>query len=184
MTGPDLGTGWPDGTVKVRLRRRFDVRKVPLPDVLPNMVKLRKEAAGLCFWCRQPYKKKTKDHLIPRALGGGQHCDNLVMACSGCNAHRGCIVAFHMRYTEIKQKVADGMDDITRRWVKRWNVKVLPKALALRNYWVKLEMQHLGWSPTAGIEIAEILLPTPVPELPSWPKPPGHNNFSCAGDIR
>lgn len=31
-------------------------------------------------------RRVTIDHYIPRALGGSEHLDNLVLACLGCNS--------------------------------------------------------------------------------------------------
>ncbi len=52
---------------------------------------------GRCHWCEQcvsndqeSRKYATIEHLIPLALGGANHGDNLVMACLDCNNKRGC----------------------------------------------------------------------------------------------
>ena len=40
-----------------------------------------------CNYCHRPLSKnnKTKNHKIPRSLGGGQYKNNVVPACSRCN---------------------------------------------------------------------------------------------------
>lgn len=44
-----------------------------------------------CAWCELgvSYENTTIEHLIPRALGGSDHGDNLVVACVTCNQQRG-----------------------------------------------------------------------------------------------
>lgn len=46
-----------------------------------------------CHWCfavfLDPQAEATRDHLIPRSRGGGNHIGNLVLACSDCNQARG-----------------------------------------------------------------------------------------------
>lgn len=63
--------------------------------------KSKKEAIRLakennCYWCEQPVIKKyrTRDHLIPLGMGGGEW--QTVMACKSCNEERG-------RVTELYQ---------------------------------------------------------------------------------
>jgi 5-methylcytosine-specific restriction endonuclease McrA len=41
----------------------------------------------VCHWCGA--KANTVDHVVPRALGGGDHDANLVAACAPCNTRRG-----------------------------------------------------------------------------------------------
>lgn len=37
----------------------------------------------------EPGQMASLDHIIPRALGGTHHDDNLVLACRACNSARG-----------------------------------------------------------------------------------------------
>lgn len=46
---------------------------------------------AVCHWCGSPADQA--DHLIPRAIGGDDTLDNLVPACSSCNARRGAQLA-------------------------------------------------------------------------------------------
>lgn len=45
-----------------------------------------------CHWCRRPLRlrKATLDHFLPRALGGKDRFENIVIACASCNNARGC----------------------------------------------------------------------------------------------
>lgn len=47
----------------------------------------RKKLSGKCVYCEQA--ANTVDHLIPRLAGGPDSADNLVAACSACNASKG-----------------------------------------------------------------------------------------------
>jgi len=44
-----------------------------------------------CQYCGKRFKvsELTLDHVVPRSQGGGDSWDNLVTACSGCNAKKG-----------------------------------------------------------------------------------------------
>ena len=56
-----------------------------------------------CYWCGRPMLPTgtlvsdgrshllaaTREHLIPRGLGGSNHFTNLVLACYECNTNRG-----------------------------------------------------------------------------------------------
>lgn len=64
-----------------------------------NMVqRLMNQANGLCHYCNKPCSRKggpkssrypTRDHVVPRSLGGKNSITNYVLACSGCNNDRG-----------------------------------------------------------------------------------------------
>lgn len=45
----------------------------------------------VCFWCDKPltFAEATKDHVIPRTLGGSHSFDNVVCACTDCNSEKG-----------------------------------------------------------------------------------------------
>jgi len=44
-----------------------------------------------CQYCGKkfPLSELSLDHVIPRSLGGGANCENLVCACTSCNAKKG-----------------------------------------------------------------------------------------------
>ena len=43
-----------------------------------------------CVYCRRP-PPLTLDHLVPRALGGGNETENLVTCCRSCNRARSTL---------------------------------------------------------------------------------------------
>jgi len=53
---------------------------------------VRQRANLLCEYCHSSEESSTGrftlDHLIPRSLGGGDHLDNLALACTRCNGRR------------------------------------------------------------------------------------------------
>lgn len=50
------------------------------------------EAQPFCVYCEAnlPFEKSTAEHIKPRAKGGNNPIDNLVIACAPCNAKRAC----------------------------------------------------------------------------------------------
>ena len=44
---------------------------------------------GNCHWCGRQFEYLTVDHVLPRALGGGNSSENKVRACIQCNALKG-----------------------------------------------------------------------------------------------
>lgn len=48
-----------------------------------------KRDRGVCQYCGASDGPMTVDHVIPRALGGGDGWDNLVCACAVCNNKKG-----------------------------------------------------------------------------------------------
>jgi 5-methylcytosine-specific restriction endonuclease McrA len=46
---------------------------------------------GHCAWCGKtfPLADMTRDHAIPRSLGGSPDWNNIVLACAPCNERRG-----------------------------------------------------------------------------------------------
>lgn len=46
---------------------------------------------GLCAICQQPTppEKMTRDHIVPRAKGGGTEWDNIQLTCEPCNQNKG-----------------------------------------------------------------------------------------------
>ncbi|MFL5576768.1 MAG: HNH endonuclease [Gemmatimonadaceae bacterium] len=50
-----------------------------------------KECRRRCVYCAREVglDEMTLDHVIPRALGGHSHADNLVSACRDCNVRKG-----------------------------------------------------------------------------------------------
>lgn len=54
----------------------------------------RRIRSGECVYCRVPATPEeplTREHVIPRARGGGRHDARIIVpACAKCNHHRGC----------------------------------------------------------------------------------------------
>jgi 5-methylcytosine-specific restriction endonuclease McrA len=47
--------------------------------------------SACCFWCgdRLWIEELTVEHLVPRALGGSDQVENIVLACQKCNQEKG-----------------------------------------------------------------------------------------------
>ena len=51
--------------------------------------RIRQEFGSLCAYCGRRPARLTQDHLVPLATGGLHEPDNVVPACSFCNASKG-----------------------------------------------------------------------------------------------
>lgn len=62
---------------------------------------------GRCFWCQRftlP-SQLTRDHVIPKADGGGNDWSNLILAHKECNQARGKLVIGSERFGRWLRKV-------------------------------------------------------------------------------
>jgi hypothetical protein len=54
---------------------------------------IRERARGRCEYCQSPIGFSTEpftaEHIHPRSRGGPTTLDNLALACTGCNGHKG-----------------------------------------------------------------------------------------------
>lgn len=80
-----------------RHNRRPPIRKkYSLPNNIP-LVELYQRDNGICQWKMHPIslEEATRDHLIPRALGGrnGHNFENVVLMCMACNKEKGRDIA-------------------------------------------------------------------------------------------
>ena len=63
---------------------------------------------GECQYCLKkiPYTAATRDHLVPRSKGGGNHDNNIVLSCKKCNAKKSNKFPYYNVYgSEVKPKV-------------------------------------------------------------------------------
>jgi 5-methylcytosine-specific restriction endonuclease McrA len=68
---------------------------------------------GVCQFCLKdiPYSKATKDHVIPRSMGGVNNDYNLVLACKPCNNKKGSHYPFYnIRGDEVTSKILSDLD--------------------------------------------------------------------------
>jgi len=70
----------------LRLNYYVRVRRKDVPLTKRNIIKRDK---GICQYCGRRHVEMTTDHVTPRAIGGGDTWENLVCACSDCNARKG-----------------------------------------------------------------------------------------------
>jgi 5-methylcytosine-specific restriction endonuclease McrA len=68
---------WPEHGQRVRRRQRPSRRRRQIFEA----------SGGACFYCRAPINIETfeVDHMMPKALGGGDEGVNLAAACRQCN---------------------------------------------------------------------------------------------------
>ncbi len=81
-------------------------------------------AAGCCEYCRSQARFSTEpfvvEHIQPRVQGGATLLENLALACSGCNGHKG--------------RKIEAIDPATGLWVGLFNPR--------RQQW----NDHFSWS--------------------------------------
>jgi 5-methylcytosine-specific restriction endonuclease McrA len=53
---------------------------------------------------RQPVHLATRDHVVPRAYGGSDRQENIVICCKGCNSRRADLPADLFALIIIKEK--------------------------------------------------------------------------------
>ena len=127
---------------------------------------VRHRAGDVCEYCRLPqaasrFARFHIEHVIARQHGGSLELDNLALACSYCNFHKGPNIAgldpesaelvplFHPRQSEWKEHFAwQGTAIVGRTAVGRATVRLLAM-----NDWQRVEvrenLQALG-EPFAG----------------------------------
>ncbi len=70
----------------LRLNYYVRVRRKDVPLTKRNV--LRRDN-GTCQYCGRRQTDMTTDHILPRSVGGADSWENLVCACSDCNARKG-----------------------------------------------------------------------------------------------
>lgn len=70
----------------LRLNYYVRVKRREIPLTKRNV--LRRDG-GTCQYCGRRSSAMTTDHVVPRALQGGDSWENLVCACPECNARKG-----------------------------------------------------------------------------------------------
>ena len=65
---------------------------------------------GRCFWCQRliPVALMTRDHIQPRAHGGGDDWGNIVLACARCNESKSALHVGSIRFEKWIRKVMRG----------------------------------------------------------------------------
>lgn len=65
------------------------------------IVRLIKQSNGLCHYCRRRTNRvvgsplqATREHVVPRSMGGPNSIHNYVLACADCNNKRGTALFF------------------------------------------------------------------------------------------
>jgi 5-methylcytosine-specific restriction endonuclease McrA len=70
----------------LRLNHFVRVRRREVPLTKRNIMR---RDGGTCQYCGRRLAVMTTDHVIPRSMEGGDSWENLVCACSECNARKG-----------------------------------------------------------------------------------------------
>lgn len=77
---------------------------------------LYRQQQGRCHYCKERCnrimnhpKSATKEHIVPKSLGGSDTLDNYVMACLECNNRRGVVLLF-CHCTRCRTLIKDAMD--------------------------------------------------------------------------
>lgn len=109
-----------------------------------------------CFWCRRWHKRLTNDHVMPRSIGGV----DTVRACYDCNQERGKIVSAYCALEKIRQNIAlfsEKFEGRLRRHMIRRTLRSMSKnmeyLLNLQRFWVMVETDRLGYSPSGELKL-------------------------------
>lgn len=74
--------------------KRKKLRKIEdesRPAALPSLREVYDYYNGVCCFCfeKVPYNKASREHVHSKAFGGGNHEDNIALACMSCNSRAG-----------------------------------------------------------------------------------------------
>lgn len=113
-----------------------------------------------CLWCRQRIVggEITVEHLLPKAMGGGNGGDNLADACADCNHRRGRLGSYRFIVNKL-WALFDAMESLSLRDVHRFEGlyhrirERLPQWNRELERWVKLEKDRLGHSPYESLKL-------------------------------
>jgi len=74
-----------------RIIRLLFYDRIPRKEVKFNRRNIYARDRNKCQYCgkRQPTSELSLDHIIPRSMGGRSSWDNIVCACTSCNAKKG-----------------------------------------------------------------------------------------------
>lgn len=61
----------------------------PTLSIFPFESRKKKKPTGRCAYCKRPASKLTRDHVIPKSMGGSDEPANIVWACESCNRSKG-----------------------------------------------------------------------------------------------
>jgi len=70
----------------LRLNYYVRVRRREVPLTKRNVMR---RDENTCQYCGRRHTEMTTDHVVPRSAGGAEAWENLVCACSECNARKG-----------------------------------------------------------------------------------------------
>ena len=86
-----------------------------------GIIKMIEEQENECFYCRAAVTitDHHKDHLIPLAMWGPNHIDNIVIACSACNLEKGARDPFHfLRVSKRPLRDAESLKRLVSEKIK------------------------------------------------------------------
>jgi len=104
------------------------------------LAELYKRDNGICWKCKRKItlEEASRDHIIPRSMGGVNHQSNLKLACKKCNANRSNTInddalmeAFEKRLSEPRWKIP--------RYYRPKKVRLSPKRSGADTTWLPEE---------------------------------------------
>lgn len=69
-----------------------------------------------CAYCGFP-GGSTRDHVIPKCLGGPDDLGNILPACRPCNAEKGGLPLAVWRYKVLREVERRGLGKVPKRWI-------------------------------------------------------------------
>jgi hypothetical protein len=108
----------------------------------------------VCLWCQKefPWEERTKEHLVPQSIGGKTNVENIKFACRCCNNERGRLTSHYGNYRYLMNKIRKrpNINHRLQKWIRRYNTRAI-KIKELFDYWVRLEINRLGYAPSLKI---------------------------------
>lgn len=102
-----------------------------------------------CLWCGKFLNNeiKTREHLIPKCLGGTNSSSNIRYACYDCNQERGMLTAEYHLYNQVRNGNYKGRSKKRKLLKVKMNQR-FDRIISLQDKWIMLELSVLGYSPS------------------------------------
>lgn len=131
-------------------------RKTMKPKLKSLIDSLWDDQEGRCWLCDQPMERydenspryRSRDHIIPRAMGGTNAWHNIMLACKECNTDRG--LACPEEYRTRLQADKDRAERTVRRFLSRPPVSA-SVTIQVRNLRRRRDIVKTSFGPQRGL---------------------------------
>lgn len=121
-----------------------------------------REFKGICHYCEVkvdrslPERHPTREHIVPKGLGGPDDIYNLLLSCSGCNNDRGtqlfyCCCPLCLEVIEYTlYEDADALDDMFMGIINHNKPRISIDMDKDKKFWVRVGHQQRSYSTYEG----------------------------------